>query len=65
MAYRNLTRAKLADIRALRKPAMTPDGVWPDWPHPVEPKKLKPPKTSRTGRYKVARAFKPGSGRYS
>lgn len=66
MAYRNLTPEKLAAMRALQKPAMTPDGVWLDWPHSTKPKKAtKRPKTARAPRFKVAEAFKRGSGRYS
>ena len=65
MTNQNLTREMLDKIRALQKPATTPDGVWLDWPHPVETKKPKQVKTSRLGRYKVARAFKSGSGKYS
>ena len=65
MTYPNLTREMLDKTRALKTPATAPDGAWLDWPHPVETKKPKQVKTSRTGRYRVANALKPGSGKYS
>lgn len=67
MTYRNLTREALVRQRALKGQAMTSDGAWLDWPTPFEPKQRKRmrAKTSRTGRWKIAKAFRPGSGRYS
>ncbi|RDC60895.1 hypothetical protein HME9302_02111 [Alteripontixanthobacter maritimus] len=64
MTYKNLTSDKLAQHRTTKE--LAADGTWPDWPHPTTPtKKKRRNHQSRTARGKIAKAFKPGFGRYS
>jgi hypothetical protein len=65
MTYKNLTPEKLAKHR-IDKP-LNDDGTWPDWPHPIEPKKKKKKRVrgGKTARGKISKAFKPGGGRLS
>lgn len=71
MRYQNLTPEALTQSRPA--PALNPDGTWPNWPPAAAPNQTTNDKKkgkrsgskARTAKWFVARAFKPGSGRYS
>ena len=64
MSRRNITPEQLEKILAAHSlGAVSANTICQNWPPPVKP--AKPAKKTRTARFKVAKAFKPGSGRFS
>lgn len=66
MTYKSLTPEMLARYRALNPLPMTGDGAWLNWPHSTKrPERKKAVRRAGAARYKTAKAFKPGGGKYS